>query len=266
MTCFKFIARRRRHGSSAVGRRAAAIAGLALAIGPTQGLANAEVRGTSEAVTIDAKNASIEDVFTALERALGVRFRSSTSLQRQLTGRYEGPLPRVLTRILAGYSYVVKTSEGRTEVTVLGPQSAPARVASEVARAATNAEPAPPSSPALSSRSANTVERPAAAAPSRPGKAADDRPEPSAVPAPIPPEMRLVAASTADVELPAPAEPGSAAPAPELLPESNVEPPVPNADPSGAPVPQAISEPLPALPIREASEGAGDPQPSPPQQ
>jgi len=96
----------------------AIVLGVALAAAPTAALAEAQVRGSPEAVTIEAKNTSVEEILAALS-SFDVHYRSSANLQARLTGNYEGSLTRVMKRVLDGYSYFVKTADGRMDITVL---------------------------------------------------------------------------------------------------------------------------------------------------
>jgi hypothetical protein len=105
--------------------------GVAMAATPTAALADAQVRGGPEAVTIEARNTSVEEILKALSGTFDVHYRSSANLQMQVTGNYEGSLQRVMKRILEGYSYFVKTADGRIDLTVLdAPRTAPSSDAS----------------------------------------------------------------------------------------------------------------------------------------
>src|SRR5262245_30810622 len=109
--------------------------GVALAAAPTAALADAQVRGSPEAVTIEARNTSVEEILKALSGTFDVHYRSSANLQMRLTGNYEGSLQRVMKRVLDGYSYFVKTTDGRIDVTVLdAPRTAAATGASPLFR------------------------------------------------------------------------------------------------------------------------------------
>jgi hypothetical protein len=78
------------------------------------------VRGSPEAVTIEARDTSVEDVLAALSRAFDMDYQSSIDLDKPLYGTYVGPLSQVLTRILRGYNFVLKTDNSRIVVTVVG--------------------------------------------------------------------------------------------------------------------------------------------------
>jgi hypothetical protein len=102
------------------GLRAATALGVALAIAPTPVLAEIGVTGSSEAVTIEARDTSVRDVLTALSRTFSMDYQSSVELDKRPYGTYVGPLSQVVTRILKGYNFVLKTDNGRIFVTVVG--------------------------------------------------------------------------------------------------------------------------------------------------
>jgi hypothetical protein len=112
----------------------AIVVGIALTIAPTFTLAEVQVRGTQQAVSVNAQNASVEEILSAIRNAFGVRYRSSINLQQETTGTYEGSLYRVLQRILESYDFIVKTSEAGTEITIFGKGNALPATASEASR------------------------------------------------------------------------------------------------------------------------------------
>jgi hypothetical protein len=84
MTSLTFIALSTRHGTPLF---SAAIAlGVALAIAPTSVLGEVVVRGNPKAFSIEAQNASVEEILVTLSNAFNVHYRSSTDLVRSFTG------------------------------------------------------------------------------------------------------------------------------------------------------------------------------------
>ena len=83
---------------------------------------NAETRltGQVDAVRLEARDASIEDVLTALGATYGLRFSTQTPLGAHITGTFTGPLLKVVARVLEGYDYVSKSTNGAVEVAVVG--------------------------------------------------------------------------------------------------------------------------------------------------
>ena len=83
-------------------------------------MAGAKVSGSPEAVSLQAQNSSIAEIFEALGHDFNIYYRSSIELQNHISGNYVGSLRHVVTRILEGYNFIVKTSPGQMEVIVLG--------------------------------------------------------------------------------------------------------------------------------------------------
>jgi hypothetical protein len=165
------------------GMRIAILLGAALAIAPTSALAEVQVHGSSEAVTIQTHDISVEEVLAALSRTFDMDYQSAIDLDKRLNGTYVGPLSRVVTRILQGYNFVLKTDNGSIFVTVVGTPTSLA------------VNPAPQGLPASSAARAPAPEPRQSGAPA-------PQPRQSGVPAPVP---RGLATTPA-------AEPASSAP------------------------------------------------------
>src|SRR5438445_7461094 len=90
-------------------RRACAAAALitaVVAILPAYSVrAEVRVSGTAEALRIEARDAAVADVLSALNASLGLQFRSSAPLERRVSGTFAGSLRRVLARVLEGYDF-----------------------------------------------------------------------------------------------------------------------------------------------------------------
>ena len=81
--------------------------------------AEVAVAGEPHAVSVEAHDAAVEEVLTALGKSFGVQHRSSVPLARRVTGSYKGPLDRVVRRLLEGYDFVVKSNADALEVLVI---------------------------------------------------------------------------------------------------------------------------------------------------
>src|SRR5229473_8486875 len=86
-------------GSPNFGMRAAILLGAALAIAPTPVLAEMQVRGSPDAVRIEARDTPVEEILAALNRAFGMHYQLSVNLDKRLSGTYVGSLRRVVTRV-----------------------------------------------------------------------------------------------------------------------------------------------------------------------
>jgi hypothetical protein len=218
-------------GSPNIGMRAAILLGAALAIAPTPVLAEMHVRGSPEAVRIDARDTSVEEVLAVLSRAFGMHYRSSVNLDKRVSGTYAGSLSRVVTRILEGYNFVLETDNGSIAVTVHGTPDAagavpgsstpkvgaqPPRGVEDLARPAASAATTAPS-PAIDLAQGRSFPTPAV-------------PTSGAAPAPVP-ELRQ-----SEALAPAPPAMGSTAtPVPEPGPSTGTPPSLAGPTPLSAP-------------------------------
>ncbi|HEY1473217.1 MAG TPA: hypothetical protein VGF53_03955 [Pseudolabrys sp.] len=66
------------------------------------------VSGRPDAVRVEANNVSLEEVLTSLQTKFNLRYRASGTLERSITGSYDGSLRYVAIRLLAGYDFVLK--------------------------------------------------------------------------------------------------------------------------------------------------------------
>jgi hypothetical protein len=238
-----------------------------------------QVRGTPDAVRIEAQGESIEDVLAALRKAFDLRWQSPTALDKRITGTYEGSLNRALTRVLDGYNFVLKASSGRLEVTVLGPRGTTAIALGAGAPAGASAttpakvppKPSPSTGPVLAAAVSKTVgETPPALVPTLiaatnraemaapvPGQGAELVKPPEPIPSTVPPPMPgqgtgAVPELKPSAEVPQAPMPGQGTGAvPELKP-SAVLPPGASAAP---PVPDGAAPPSDAPPAPPKTQG-----------
>ena len=91
--------------------------------------AHAEVRvsGGADAVMIETRDATLEEVLRALQASFKFRYRSTRGLDRVINGTYSGSLPRAVTRLLEGHNYVMQSSPNDLEVVIFVPGN-PAQV------------------------------------------------------------------------------------------------------------------------------------------
>ncbi|HUI21999.1 MAG TPA: hypothetical protein VLZ74_13275 [Methylocella sp.] len=82
--------------------------------------AEVKVTGESDAIKLEAKEASVEELLTALNKAYGLQFRSSANLSQSVSGAFAGSLQQVVYRVLVleGYNFICETSEHGTIVAV----------------------------------------------------------------------------------------------------------------------------------------------------
>ena len=100
--------------------------------------AEARISGALDAVRVEASDASIDEVMAALAASFDLRYRRPASLNRRITGIYQGSLQQVIARLLDGHNFIVKTGSDGVEVWVYG------AVNSEMVLSPRPAELAPP--------------------------------------------------------------------------------------------------------------------------
>jgi hypothetical protein len=101
--------------SAATAAAVAAVISMASA-----GHADVRVTGDAGAVQVDATRSNVGEVLSALESAFRLRVKASVALDRQVGGRFSGPLAQVLPRLLDGYNYVIRMQATEIEVNILG--------------------------------------------------------------------------------------------------------------------------------------------------
>jgi len=106
-----------------------------LIVGPSLAFDGVKVAGTAEKLRVEVNDATVDNALAALRSAVDFKCLCPPALDRRVTGVYQGSIGRVLSRLLEGYDYVIKTSpSGIVEVFVLRTnaslQSSPAYAAS----------------------------------------------------------------------------------------------------------------------------------------
>jgi hypothetical protein len=94
---------------------------LATLYGQSAG-AEIRVQGPADDVHLEARGATVAEILAALGEHYAVRYRGIPGTIG-VTATFEGPLRRVLVRVLAGNDYVIKRGPDGLEVIVLSPGS-----------------------------------------------------------------------------------------------------------------------------------------------
>jgi hypothetical protein len=104
----------------------------------TPGCAEVHVEGSPAALHITTNQDAISDVLSAVAKTFNVRYRTSTPLDAAANAAYSGSFGQVISRLLDGYSYVIKREQGTTEIVIFAkrgevatvpaaPQASPAK-------------------------------------------------------------------------------------------------------------------------------------------
>jgi hypothetical protein len=120
---------------------------LALAVGAVSARAGVSIDRNGAVVSVEASNAPLSEVLSALEGPFSIQYRTAIPLDQSIIGTYRGTLRHVLSRLLDGFSYyVADTADGRMEITVIGRRVAasPPRATPQVVNAFPKLQVPPP--------------------------------------------------------------------------------------------------------------------------
>jgi hypothetical protein len=115
------------HGKTAFGqelafvrRYLAAVTFLLLALGSASAGAAVRVVVQPGVVVVNASNATVAEILTALGETGYLHYRTPVDLSRTVSGTYKGTLQRVVSRLLDGYNFTLQVSDNRIEVVIIG--------------------------------------------------------------------------------------------------------------------------------------------------
>jgi hypothetical protein len=93
---------------------------LPAAVLPKSAFAEVRVSGTGQAVRLETHDATVGEALSALGATLGLRYSAtSLALNRRVSGVYVGTLGHVVSRLLEGNNFVLKTSPQGLEVVAI---------------------------------------------------------------------------------------------------------------------------------------------------
>ncbi|MCG2626047.1 hypothetical protein L6654_05340 [Bradyrhizobium sp. WYCCWR 13023] len=107
------------------------VCSVVLAFGRTAS-AEVKVEGRPDAVHLEVHDASLHDVLAALQERFNLRYRTVDALEAPMTGVFDGPLRRVVARLLSGHDYAMQVTADGIDVLVLTSQSSSATVVAAV--------------------------------------------------------------------------------------------------------------------------------------
>jgi hypothetical protein len=92
----------------------------ALIAAPTLARAEFQIEGGLANVRLEATQASMEEVFSALGAVYGVEITATTLPDQTITGVYSGSLQRVVSQLLGRYDFVLSVSPEKIDIAFLG--------------------------------------------------------------------------------------------------------------------------------------------------
>jgi hypothetical protein len=102
-------------------RRCLLAAVTALACGlATTASAEVHVEGDLRALRVTASGDTLSNVLSAFGSLFQVKYRTAVPLDVEISGTYSGSLSQVVSHLLDGYNYVIKSDQDLTEIIVFG--------------------------------------------------------------------------------------------------------------------------------------------------
>jgi hypothetical protein len=86
--------------------------------------AEVQLSGTQDNVVLRANNATMAEILSGLSSTFKLRIEFTGSSARQFSGAYSGSLRRVLSRLLVGEDYVIRSAGDGINIVLLGPKGA----------------------------------------------------------------------------------------------------------------------------------------------
>src|SRR5664279_127104 len=173
--------------------------------------AEVRVTGQADALTVEAHEASVEEVLAALRTSFNLQIQTSGVPNHVITGTYSGSLQRVVARLLDGQNYVMRSFTDHVEIVVIGPgASGGASAAWERAAGSSAMRPellAPPPSSGGEGWNGNLDAAPPGAPAAKKNTGVGPGVSPPAVSVPVPTPTKSVPAAANSVSAPGPASP-----------------------------------------------------------
>ncbi|HEY4405555.1 MAG TPA: hypothetical protein VGN55_13000 [Xanthobacteraceae bacterium] len=95
-------------------------AGLMMCALATIARAEVHIDGNPAAVRVTTSQDAISDVLLAIGANFNVRYRTAIPLDAVADTSYSGSVGQVISRLLDGYNYVIKTDQKSTEIVIFG--------------------------------------------------------------------------------------------------------------------------------------------------
>jgi hypothetical protein len=87
---------------------------------PAIACAEVQVEGSPAAVRVTTSQDTISDVLSAFAATFNVQYRTAIPLGAAAAAMYSGSFRQVISRLLDGYNYVIKSDRETTEIIIFG--------------------------------------------------------------------------------------------------------------------------------------------------
>jgi hypothetical protein len=102
------------------------LAGALILFGTVGSNAELRISGDRNAVVLEAHDASLQEILEAFRTSFELQYNTAAGLEHKVTGTYAGSLQRVLSRLLTGNDYVIRSTANGMEIVILDSGPAPA--------------------------------------------------------------------------------------------------------------------------------------------
>src|SRR5262245_39454343 len=89
-------------------------------LAPIAAHAESRIMGNPRELSLQIDDSTLQEVLVTLSTSFALHYRSSIDLSRSVSGTYKGSLRQVVARLLAGYDFFLRDSDGAVEVVVVG--------------------------------------------------------------------------------------------------------------------------------------------------
>jgi hypothetical protein len=101
---------------------------LAWCVSCAESAAEVRVSGTPDRIVLQASEATMPEILAALQSTFDLQVTLKGGTARQLTGAYSGSLRQVLSRILRGEDYVLRSTSDGMSIILFGSSAADSTV------------------------------------------------------------------------------------------------------------------------------------------
>jgi hypothetical protein len=102
----------------------AAAAFLALCLSNGRSAAEVRLSGTQDRIVMQTNGATIPEILAALRSAFDLEVKLKGATARTFTGEYSGPVHQVLSRLLAGEDYILRSDSEGMSIVLIGKSAA----------------------------------------------------------------------------------------------------------------------------------------------
>lgn len=110
----------------------ACVAAIVCFVSLNAAFAEVHISGSKDAITVEAKNASLDDVVASLNSSFKANISVKPATHIRITGIYVGAIRQVVARMLSGHDFVLSSSNNQMKIILITEAGAVSRPAPAV--------------------------------------------------------------------------------------------------------------------------------------